>query len=132
LKETLSKALNSFRRQRLTVEQKNGKVYVSMDKLLLILVAIQLVPEGKKAVVELGKVLGDNPDISVLIEGHTDDDGFRVQVQLPITDLSTKRATAIVGILSENKAINKESLTAAGRENSPLTSNATQKENLKP
>jgi chemotaxis protein MotB len=32
--------------------------------------------EGKKAVVELGKVLGDNPDISVLIEGHTDDDRF--------------------------------------------------------
>jgi ribosomal protein S6E (S10) len=52
--------------------------------LLLILVAI-LGAEGKKAVVELGKVLGDNPDISVLIEGHTDDDGFPVQDQLPIT-----------------------------------------------
>jgi hypothetical protein len=52
--------------------------------LLLILVAIQLALRVK-AVVELGKVLGDNPDISVLIEGHTDDDGFRVQVQLPIT-----------------------------------------------
>jgi hypothetical protein len=28
---------------------------------------------GAEAVVELGK-LGDNPDIAVLIEGHTDDD----------------------------------------------------------
>jgi hypothetical protein len=35
----------------------------------LILVAIHWSAEGKKAVVELGKVLGDNPDISVLIEG---------------------------------------------------------------
>jgi chemotaxis protein MotB len=34
-------------------------------------------------VVELGKVLGDNPDISVLIEGHTDD---RFSASGPIAD----------------------------------------------
>jgi chemotaxis protein MotB len=83
--------------------------------------------EGKKAVVELGKVLGDNPDISVLIEGHTDDDRFSASGPIADNwDLSTKRATAIVAILSENKSINKENLTAAGRgEFSPLASNAS-------
>jgi chemotaxis protein MotB len=128
LKETLSKALNSFEGKGLTVEQKNGKVYVSMENKLLFSSGSWAVgSEGKKAVIEVGKVLGDNPDISVLIEGHTDDDAFTASG--PITDnwdLSTKRATAIVAILGENKKINKQNLTAAGRgEFSPLASNST-------
>ena len=128
LKETLSKALNSFEGKGLTVEQKNGKVYVSMENKLLFNSGSWAVgPEGKKAVIEVGKVLGDNPDISVLIEGHTDDDGFSSSGPIANNwDLSTKRATAIVAILSENTKINKQNLTAAGRgEFSPLASNAT-------
>ncbi|NDP27381.1 MAG: OmpA family protein [Flavobacterium sp.] len=128
LKETLSKALNGFEGKGLTVEQKNGKVYVSMENKLLFNSGSWAVgSEGKKAVVEVGKVLGDNPDISVLIEGHTDDDPFGGSGPIADNwDLSTKRATAIVAILSENKAVNKKNLTAAGRgEFSPLASNAT-------
>jgi len=126
LKETLSKALNSFEGKGLTVEQKNGKVYVSMENKLLFKSGSWAVgSEGKTAVVEVGKVLGDNPDISVLIEGHTDDDPFGGSGPIADNwDLSTKRATAIVAILSENKAVNKQNLTAAGRgEFSPLASN---------
>lgn len=128
LKETLSKALNSFEGKGLTVEQKNGKVYVSMENKLLFNSGSWAVGvEGKKAVVEVGKVLGDNPDISVLIEGHTDNDPY--EGSGPIADnwdLSTKRATAIVNILGENKKVNKQNLTAAGRsEYAPLASNAT-------
>lgn len=126
LKETLSKALNGFEGKGLTVEQKNGKVYVSMEnKLLFNSGSWAVSSEGKKAVVELGKVLGENPDIAVLIEGHTDNDPYGGSG--PITDnwdLSTKRATAIVAILSENRAINKQNLTAAGRgEFSPIATN---------
>jgi chemotaxis protein MotB len=128
LKETLSKALNGFEGKGLTVEQKNGKVYVSMENKLLFNSGSWTVgTEGKKAVVELGKVLGDNPDLSVLIEGHTDDDPYIGSGVITNNwDLSTKRATAIVAILSENSKINKQKLTAAGRgEFSPLASNAT-------
>ena len=128
LKETLSKALNGFEGKGLTVEQKNGKVYVSMENKLLFNSGSWAVgSEGRKAVVELGKVLGDNPDLSVLIEGHTDDDPYAGSGAITNNwDLSTKRATAIVGILSENVKINKQKLTAAGRsEFSPLASNAT-------
>ena len=128
LKETLSKALNGFEGKGLTVEQKNGKVYVSMENKLLFNSGSWAVgSEGRKAVVELGKVLGDNPDLSVLIEGHTDDDPYAGSGPIANNwDLSTKRATAIVAILSENSKINKQKLTAAGRgEFSPLASNAT-------
>lgn len=128
LKETLSNALNGFEGKGLTVEQKNGKVYVSMENKLLFKSGSWAVSaEGKTAVVEVGKVLGDNPDISVLIEGHTDDVLYAGSGPIADNwDLSTKRATAIVAILIENKAVNKQNLTAAGRgEFSPLASNAT-------
>jgi chemotaxis protein MotB len=128
LKETLSKALNSFEGKGLTVHQKNGKVYVSMENKLLFSSGSWAVgTEGKRAVVEVGKVLAANPDISVLIEGHTDDDAYGGSGPIADNwDLSTKRATAIVAILSENKGVSKQNLTAAGRsEYAPLGSNAT-------
>lgn len=127
LKETLSKALNGFEGKGLTVYQKNGKVYVSMEnKLLFGSGSWSVGTEGKKAVVEVGKVLAANPEISVLIEGHTDDDPYGGSGPIADNwDLSTKRATAIVNILAENKGVNKQNLTAAGRsEFSPIASNA--------
>ena len=108
LKETLSKSLKAFEGKGLTVHQKDGKVYVSVENKLLFESGSWAVgPEGKKAVVAVGKVLGDNPDISILIEGHTDNDKFGGAVgQIENNwDLSTKRATAIVNILAENKAV---------------------------
>ena len=129
LKETLSKSLKAFEGKGLTVQQKDGKVYVSMEnKLLFESGKWDVNPEGKKAVLAVSKVLGENPEISVLIEGHTDNDKFGVAVGSIENnwDLSTKRSTAIVNILSENTKINKQNLTAAGRgEFAPLMSNDT-------
>ena len=128
LKETLSKALNSFEGKGLTVQEKNGKVYVSMENKLLFNSGSWAVgTEGRRAVVEVGKVLGDNPEISVLIEGHTDDDAYGGSGPIADNwDLSTKRATAIVSILGENKKVQKQNLTAAGRsEYAPLMPNTT-------
>jgi len=130
LKDTLSKALNAFEGKGLTVEQRNGKVYVSMENKLLFESGSWTVgTEGKKAVKALGDVLAQNPEISVLIEGHTDNDKITGTIGGGVEsnwDLSTKRATAIVNILSENKGIDKKNLTAAGRgEFSPIADNAT-------
>ena len=128
LRDKLSKALYSFEGKGLTVEQRDGKVYVSMENKLLFASGSWVVgAEGRSAVVEVGKILAENPDISVLIEGHTDDVPYRGQGQLEDNwDLSTKRATSIVRILKENKNINPLSLTAAGRsEYAPVSSNTT-------
>ena len=130
LKETLMKSLKAFDGKGLTVHEKDGKVYVSMENKLLFQTGSWAVnSEGKTAVVEVGKVLAQNPDLSVLIEGHTDDDKITGNLGGGIEnnwDLSTKRATAIVTILSENKGVNKQNLTAAGRgEFAPLMSNDT-------
>ena len=130
LKETLTKSLKAFEGKGLTVTEKDGKVYVSMENKLLFESGSWTVgSEGKKAVDLVGKVLGDNPDISVLIEGHTDNDKITGTIGGGVEnnwDLSTKRATAIVNILSANAKVKKENLTAAGRgEYAPLMSNET-------
>ncbi len=126
LKDAISRALTDFEGKGLTVEQRDGKVYVSMENKLLFSSGSWAVgTEGRKAVQQLGGVLGDNPDIAVLIEGHTDNDPYTGSGQVSGNwDLSTKRATAIVNILSENTNINPENLTAAGRgEHAPIATN---------
>ncbi len=128
LKNAISKALTAFEGKGLTVEQRNGKVYISMEnKLLFKSGSWSVGSEGRTAVQQLGSVLADNPDISILIEGHTDDDPYKGNSQISGNwDLSTKRATAIVNILRENDGINPENLTAAGRgEFAPVASNET-------
>jgi len=128
LKTAVSNALTNFEGKGLTVEQRNGKVYVSMENKLLFSSGSWAVnAEGKKAVQQLGAVLALNPDIAVLIEGHTDNVPYGGTGQLTDNwDLSTKRATSIVQILRENSGIDPFNLTAAGRgEYAPVTTNAT-------
>lgn len=126
LKDAISRALTDFEGKGLTVEQRDGKVYVSMENKLLFKSGSWAVgTEGKKAVQQLGTVLADNPEIAVLIEGHTDNVPYSGSGQVKGNwDLSTKRATAIVQILSQNNSIKPENLTAAGRgEHVPVASN---------
>lgn len=128
LKDAISKALTNFEGKGLTVEQRDGKVYVSMENKLLFQSGSWAVgTNGREAVNQLGNVLAENPDIAILIEGHTDNVPYKGNDQLSGNwDLSTKRATAIVHILRENTAINPENLTAAGRgEYAPVATNDT-------
>ena len=128
LKDAISTALTNFEGKGLTVEQRDGKVYVSMEnKLLFQSGSWSVGSEGHKAVRQLANVLAENPDIAILIEGHTDNVPYKGNAQLSGNwDLSTKRATAIVNILRENTSINPENLTAAGRgEYAPIASNDT-------
>lgn len=128
LKDAISAALTNFEGNGLTVEQRDGKVYVSMENKLLFESGSWAVnTRGREAVVQLGKVLAENPEIAVLIEGHTDTIAYSGNGNIKNNwDLSTKRATSIVSILTENHKILKENLTAAGRgEFSPIVSNST-------
>ncbi len=128
LKDAISAALTNFEGNGLTVEQRDGKVYVSMENKLLFESGSWAVnTRGREAVVQLGKVLAENPEIAVLIEGHTDTIAYSGNGNIKSNwDLSTKRATSIVSILTENHKILKENLTAAGRgEYSPIATNST-------
>lgn len=117
LRRTVSGALLGFENNGLTIEVKNGKVYVSLEESLLFASGSTSVdPRGVTALRQLAGVLEKNPDINVLIEGHTDDVPFRPGSQIKDNwDLSVLRATAIVRILLTNSKIDPKRLTAAGR-----------------
>jgi chemotaxis protein MotB len=74
LQQTISNALLSFKDSGLEVSIKDGKVYVSLsNKLLFSSGSTKIDKEGQKALIELANVLKTQPDINVLVEGHTDD-----------------------------------------------------------
>ena len=128
LKNRISEALLNYRGKGLSIKQLNGKVYISMENKLLFKSGkwnIEL--QGKQALMRLSKVLEENPDISILIEGHTDNIPFTSKGAMESNwDLSTKRATAVVEILLENNNILPQNLTAAGKsEFVPIGSNTT-------
>tara|TARA_B100000767_G_scaffold270717_1_gene294963 strand:+ start:22528 stop:23403 length:876 start_codon:yes stop_codon:yes gene_type:complete len=128
LKSSLTKALLSFDGKGLTVEQRDGKVYVSMENKMLFKPGSWAVgSEGKEAIRQLAMVLEENKNIAILIEGHTDDEPYIGDSKLSGNwDLSVKRATSIVGLLLKNTGVIPENITAAGKgEYAPLVPNSS-------
>ena len=117
LKDKISKALLGFENNGLTVTRKEGKIYVSMEeKLLFASGSAEIGAEGTKAIKNLGVVLAENPDINIMIEGHTDDLDYIPDAAIKDNwDLSVKRANTVVRILLQNKKIDPKRLTSAGR-----------------
>ncbi|MDR2010248.1 MAG: OmpA family protein [Bacteroidales bacterium] len=117
LRQKISDALVGFEGEGLTVYMKDGNVYVSLDeKLLFQSGKWDVDPKGVQALKNLANVLENNPDINILIEGHTDNVPYGGSGNIQDNwDLSVKRATAIVKILLSNSNIEPSRLTAAGR-----------------
>jgi chemotaxis protein MotB len=134
LKNKVNNALLGFNSKDLSVNVKNGKVYVSLSEQLLFKSGSTKVDsKGQDALQKLAKALKDQQDVNVVVEGHTDD--------VPISkgtagmqdnwDLSVLRATEITRILT-NAGLPGSRVTPSGRaENVPLetakTSEARQK-----
>jgi chemotaxis protein MotB len=117
LKKKLSDALFGFEGKGLTITQKNGKVYVSMEENLLFASGSTTVEiKGVEALKKVAKVLEQNSDINILIEGHTDDVPMAGKGEIKDNwDLSVMRATSIVKIITKNSSVDARRLTAAGR-----------------
>lgn len=117
LKDKVSRALLGFADMGLAVDMKNGKVYVSLDEELLFKSGSTNVdPKGVSAIKKLAEVLAVNPDINIMVEGHTDDVPYISSSTIKDNwDLSVKRATAIVRILMSNSKIEGNRISAAGR-----------------
>lgn len=117
LRDKVAAALFGFENNGLTIEIRNGKVYVSLDESLLFASGSWSVnAKGRDALIKLAKVLETNTDVNILIEGHTDNVPFRGSGQVKDNwDLSVMRATAIVKIIVENSSVDPNRLMAAGR-----------------
>ncbi|MBB5620059.1 chemotaxis protein MotB [Pedobacter cryoconitis] len=128
LKEKLEQALLGFSKSGLTVEMKNGKVYVSLtDKLLFPSGSIIIDEKGKQALAQLAKVLKEQPEIIIAVEGHTDSQKITNLGQIKDNwDLSVLRSTSVVRYLTETEKVPGVRLTATGKgEFQPLELNTT-------
>lgn len=117
IRNAVTKALTGFTDKGLKVETRDGKVYVSMEsKLMFASASWEVSEQGKQAVKELAKVLEENPDLDILVEGHTDNDAYKGRTDIKDNwDLSVMRATAIVKLLlKEGPAIDPARVEACG------------------
>ena len=128
LKQKISKALIGLEGDGLTIEQRNGKVYISLEEDLLFASGkYEINQSGKQALDRLSDVLSYQKDLEILVEGHTD--------SIPLTgrglvkdnwDLSVMRATSVVKRLTSNSNLDPTQLIAAGRsEFVPIMSNSS-------
>ena len=118
LKKKLSDALFAFEGKGLTITQKNGKIYVSMDENLLFASGkTDVQPKGVEALKHVAKVLEQNADINIMVEGHTDDVAMKGSGDIKDNwDLSVMRATSVTKIiLTSSPNIDPKRITSAGR-----------------
>jgi chemotaxis protein MotB len=128
LKSSISKALIGLEGEGLTVVQKNGKVYISLEEDLLFASGkYEVNSGGVSALSKLSTALASQKDLEILVEGHTD--------SIPLSgrglvkdnwDLSVMRATNVVKVLLKTPSLDPLQLTAAGRaEFVPIATNKT-------
>jgi chemotaxis protein MotB len=127
LKNSIANALLNFKSDELTVHIVDGNVYVSLEEKLLFKSGSDVVnPQGKVALKSLALVLNSTKDITVNIEGHTDNVPIHTSQFDDNWDLSTARATSIVRILTKDYGVDPIRITASGRsEFHPVKGNDT-------
>jgi len=128
LKQSISDALIGLEGEGLSIEQRNGKVYISLEEELLFASGqYEVNATGIKALNRLSVVLANQDNLEILVEGHTD--------SIPLSgkglikdnwDLSVMRATQVVKVLTRNKDLSPLKVIAAGRAQfMPIETNKT-------
>ena len=128
MKNKISKALTGLEGDGLTIEQRNGKIYISLEEDLLFASGkYEVNQSGKEALNKLSAALANQNNIEILVEGHTDNIPIKSNKLIKDNwDLSVMRATSVVRILLNNDNLHPLKLTAAGRgEYNPVANNET-------
>jgi chemotaxis protein MotB len=116
LKNSIADALMNYKTDELSVYIKDGNVYVALEEKLLFKSGSDVVdPKGKEALKTLANVLNSTKDVTVMIEGHTDNVPIKTKQFKDNWDLSTARATSILRILTTEYGFDSNRITASGR-----------------
>ncbi len=112
----------------INVNVEKGVVFISIaDKLLFKSGSYVVSDKAKEVLGKVAKVVNDKPTFECMVEGHTDNVPFTGNgVLIDNWDLSVKRSTAIVRVLTNELGVKPSQLIAAGRsEFIPLVDNKT-------
>ncbi|NDP26223.1 MAG: OmpA family protein [Flavobacterium sp.] len=108
------------------INVEKGVVFISIsDKMLFKSGSYEVSDRAKGVLAKVAKVVNDKPDFECMVEGHTDNVPFIGNgVLLDNWDLSVKRSTSIIRVLSAQLGVNPAQLIAAGRSSYvPLVAN---------
>ncbi|MDH4402772.1 MAG: OmpA family protein [Flavobacterium sp.] len=108
------------------VNIEKGVVFISIADKLLFKSGSYLVSErAKEILAKVAKIINEKPTFECMVEGHTDNVPFiGNNILIDNWDLSAKRSTAIVRVLTKDLKVNPKQLIAAGRgEFIPLVEN---------
>ena len=126
LKNNLTLALVGFSDEELSIEQKDGKLYVSLyNKLLFRSGSTVVDAKGKDAIAQLAKILKKEGEFDIIVEGHTDNVPVNSGKMEDNWDLSVLRATSVVRILTENGVDEKRIMPSGKGEFEPKADNNT-------
>ena len=128
LKNSIANALADFRPDELSVDHRDGKVYVSLEEQLLFESGkYDVNDKGQQAIRKIAGVLGGvGEQLDIIVEGHTDDVPFHGQQIQDNWDLSAKRATSVLRLLLQDGSIKKQRIQAVGRADSaPIDNSGT-------
>jgi len=109
------------------INVEKGVVMISIaDKLLFKSGSYEVSDRAKEVLGKVAKVVNDRPTFDCMVESHTDSVPYRNGVLLDNWDLSVKRATSVVRVLTNDHKVSPKQLIAAGRgEFIPLVPNTT-------
>ena len=110
------------------INVEKGVVFISIaDKLLFKSGSYEVTDKAKAVLAKVAKVVNDKPDFECMVEGHTDNVPYRSNgVLLDNWDLSVKRSTSIIRVLTNDLGVKPAQLIAAGRSSYiPLVENDT-------
>jgi chemotaxis protein MotB len=110
------------------INVEKGVVFISIaDKLLFKSGSYDVTDKAKAVLAKVAKVVNDKPDFECMVEGHTDNIPYRSNgVLLDNWDLSVKRSTSIIRVLTNDLGVKPAQLIAAGRSSYiPLVENDT-------
>lgn len=129
LNSILTRTLENFNDEELTVVTKGEKVYISMsDNLLFPKGSIAISKKGQEALTKLASVLAQQNDIIITVEGHTDDKPFKGSGAKDNWDLSVLRATSVTKILVKNGVFAWRIIPSGRAEFSPIVENITEED----
>lgn len=117
LRNKISDALTGFKEGDLAVEKKNGRILISLsNRLLFASGSAEIEKNGKQALRQVAVALNKQTDVSIMVEGHTDD--AKVQNLGAIKDnwdLSVLRSTEVIRFLTQECKVDPRRITASGR-----------------
>ncbi|MBC7904644.1 MAG: OmpA family protein [Gemmatimonadaceae bacterium] len=123
----LKGAVGNLNDEDINIKVDKGVVFIDIsDKLLFKSGSYDVTERANEVLGKVAAVLQNQPDMEFMIEGHTDNIGFRKGILIDNWDLSVKRATSIARILQKKYGLDPAHIAAAGRaEYKPVADNGT-------